>query len=75
MAVADAAGTATGSAGDGTLVRVGDLKVHFPITEGLIVERHVGDVRAVDTTEYVVTFGTFSAVTSRVASAMFPAPS
>jgi oligopeptide transport system ATP-binding protein len=30
------------------LVRVEDLKVWFPITHGLIVERHVGDVRAVD---------------------------
>ena len=25
-----------------------DLKVYFPITEGLIVQRHIGDVRAVD---------------------------
>ena len=30
------------------LLRVEDLKVYFPITEGLIIERHVGDVRAVD---------------------------
>jgi oligopeptide transport system ATP-binding protein len=30
------------------LVRVEDLKVWFPITHGLIVERHIGDVRAVD---------------------------
>ena len=31
-----------------TLLQVEGLKVHFPITEGLIFERHVGDVRAVD---------------------------
>jgi len=31
-----------------TLLEVRDLKVWFPITEGLIRERHVGDVRAVD---------------------------
>ncbi len=31
-----------------TLLEVKDLKMWFPITEGLIVERHVGDVRAVD---------------------------
>ncbi len=36
----------TGS--DRPLVEVQDLKVWFPITEGLIFERHVGDVRAVD---------------------------
>ena len=30
------------------LLRVEDLKVHFPIKEGIILERHVGDVRAVD---------------------------
>jgi oligopeptide/dipeptide ABC transporter ATP-binding protein len=30
------------------LLQVEDLKVHFPIKEGVIVERHVGDVRAVD---------------------------
>ena len=34
---------------DGTpLLAVRDLKVWFPITEGLLVERHIGDVRAVD---------------------------
>ena len=32
----------------GNLLEVRDLKVWFPITEGLIRERHVGDVRAVD---------------------------
>ncbi len=30
------------------LLRVEGLKVHFPIKEGVIFERHVGDVRAVD---------------------------
>ncbi len=32
----------------GPLLQVEDLKVHFPIKEGIILERHVGDVRAVD---------------------------
>jgi len=41
--------TPTGATGaTGPLLRVRDLKVWFPITEGLIRERHVGDVRAVD---------------------------
>jgi len=43
---------AVGQDADGTtarpLLRVEDLKVYFPITEGLFVQRHVGDVRAVD---------------------------
>jgi len=37
------------AAADGTpLLAVRDLKVWFPITEGMLLERHVGDVRAVD---------------------------
>ncbi|MEO7664620.1 MAG: ATP-binding cassette domain-containing protein, partial [Candidatus Limnocylindrales bacterium] len=38
---------APAQAGD-VLLRVEGLKVHFPINEGIILERHVGDVRAVD---------------------------
>ena len=30
------------------LVEVRDLAVWFPITEGILIERHIGDVRAVD---------------------------
>jgi oligopeptide transport system ATP-binding protein len=30
------------------LLQVEDLKVYFPITEGIAIERHVGDVQAVD---------------------------
>jgi oligopeptide/dipeptide ABC transporter ATP-binding protein len=33
---------------DGVLLRVEDLKVYFPIKTGLVISRHVGDVRAVD---------------------------
>jgi len=32
----------------GPLLSVEGLKVHFPIKEGIIFERHIGDVRAVD---------------------------
>ncbi len=48
-------GAATSSAqvpapapGDAPLLSVDDLHMWFPITSGLILERHVGDVRAVD---------------------------
>jgi peptide/nickel transport system ATP-binding protein len=35
--------------GDGSpLVEVEDLKVHFPIRSGLVIERRVGDIKAVD---------------------------
>jgi oligopeptide transport system ATP-binding protein len=47
--VAGAAGVSgTGADGSHPLVEVRDLKVWFPITSGLVFERHVGDVRAVD---------------------------
>jgi oligopeptide/dipeptide ABC transporter ATP-binding protein len=40
---------APGGAGDGRpLLDVRDLKVYFPIRSGLVIERHVGDIRAVD---------------------------
>jgi oligopeptide transport system ATP-binding protein len=39
---------AAAPAGAPTLLEVQDLKVHFPIREGMIFERHVGDIRAVD---------------------------
>ncbi|HEX6128154.1 MAG TPA: oligopeptide/dipeptide ABC transporter ATP-binding protein [Candidatus Limnocylindria bacterium] len=39
---------AAASAADEPLLRTEDLRVHFPITEGLIIERPVGAVRAVD---------------------------
>ena len=43
------AATVAGTVGEAApLIRVEDLKVWFPITHGLILERHVGDVRAVD---------------------------
>jgi len=40
------AGAVHGS--DAPLLQVRDLKMWFPITEGVLFERHVGDVRAVD---------------------------
>lgn len=34
--------------GSGPLVRVEDLKVYFPVREGIVFDRRVGDVKAVD---------------------------
>jgi peptide/nickel transport system ATP-binding protein len=41
----------------GSLLEVADLKVHFPIREGLIIQRHVGDVRAVDGVSFALSRG------------------
>src|SRR5436309_13195952 len=32
----------------GPLLQVRGLRMHFPVTEGLIARRHIGDVKAVD---------------------------
>jgi oligopeptide transport system ATP-binding protein len=43
--------TATGNtaaAGSVPLLRLDELKVHFPIRDGIIRQRHIGDVQAVD---------------------------
>jgi peptide/nickel transport system ATP-binding protein len=37
-----------GGNGAGDLVQVQDLKVYFPIRSGIVIERRVGDVKAVD---------------------------
>src|ERR671926_443884 len=42
-----AAGAANGARGQ-VLLSVEGLKIWFPITEGIVFERHTGDVRAVD---------------------------
>jgi oligopeptide transport system ATP-binding protein len=33
---------------NGTLVKVRDLKMHFPITQGIVVQRKIGAIKAVD---------------------------
>ena len=48
MSLARNAGAARPAELDGPLLRVDDLRMYFPITEGLVFEHHVGDVRAVD---------------------------
>jgi oligopeptide transport system ATP-binding protein len=39
------------------LVKVEDLRVWFPITAGLVLERHIGDIRAVDGVTFGLTRG------------------
>ena len=47
---ADASDTRGASAGPAAqpLLEVRGLQMHFPVTEGMIVRRHIGDVKAVD---------------------------
>jgi peptide/nickel transport system ATP-binding protein len=45
------------AAANGNLVDVEDLKVYFPIKSGLILDRHVGDVRAVDGVSFTIRRG------------------
>jgi len=40
------------------LLAVSDLKVYFPITEGIVIERHIGDIRAVDDVSLTIERGT-----------------
>ncbi len=47
----------TAGAADRVLLQVSDLRVWFPITEGLIFERHIGDVRAVDGVDFEIRRG------------------
>ncbi len=55
--------TAAGTASNGTarsqdtLVRVQGLKMHFPITDGIILQRQVGAVKAVDGLDFSVKRG------------------
>jgi oligopeptide transport system ATP-binding protein len=46
-----------GPAGDRILLSVSDLRMYFPVTQGLIFERHIGDVHAVDDISFEVPRG------------------
>jgi peptide/nickel transport system ATP-binding protein len=42
------ASSGNGGNGAGPLVELDELKVYFPIKSGIVLDRHVGDIRAVD---------------------------
>src|SRR5205085_4952483 len=41
----------------GPLLQVRGLRMHFPVTEGLVTRRHVGDVKAVDGVDLAIRRG------------------
>ncbi len=43
--------------GSGPLVEIENLKVYFPIKSGIVLDRHVGDVRAVDDVSFSIARG------------------
>src|ERR687893_311396 len=44
----DRSETADRAGGDGALVELEHLKLYFPIRSGVVLDRHVGDIKAVD---------------------------
>jgi peptide/nickel transport system ATP-binding protein len=56
-AVDDAPPAAAASTNGNTLVELENLKVYFPIKSGLVLDRHVGDVRAVDDVSFRIDRG------------------
>jgi peptide/nickel transport system ATP-binding protein len=47
-ALARGVGRVSGTNGSGPLVELENLKVYFPIKSGIVLDRHVGDIKAVD---------------------------
>ena len=46
------------TAGDAApLLQVRGLKMHFPVNEGMIARRHIGDVKAVDGVDFTIRRG------------------
>ena len=52
-----ATSTETRTGGDGVLVEVNDLKMYFPVTAGIIFQRKIADVKAVDGVSFSIRQG------------------
>ncbi|HEX2922590.1 MAG TPA: ATP-binding cassette domain-containing protein, partial [Chloroflexota bacterium] len=51
------AGSIAAAEKDNVLLEVKDLKMYFPITQGILLQRKVGDVRAVDNVSFFIRKG------------------
>ena len=43
--------------GNNVLIDVQNLKMYFPITQGIIIQRHIGDIKAVDDISFFIKRG------------------
>ena len=50
-------GDSVSTNGAGPLVEIENLKVYFPIKSGLVLDRHIGDIRAVDDVSFTIKRG------------------
>ena len=57
MAVEQASRTPTAGPDNNTIVRVNDVRMHFPVTSGIIFQRRVGEVKAVDGVQFEIRRG------------------
>ncbi len=57
MVVEQASKTPTAGPGDNTIVKVSDICMHFPVTSGIIFQRKVGAVKAVDGVNFEIRRG------------------
>ncbi|MCB0154604.1 MAG: ATP-binding cassette domain-containing protein, partial [Anaerolineae bacterium] len=49
--------TTNGNEKHDTILKIDNLKMYFPITQGIIFQRHVGDIKAVDGVSFEVKRG------------------
>ena len=57
---------------DEPILRVEDLKVHFPITKGILIQRKVATVKAVDGVSFTIRRGETLGLVARVVPASRP---
>jgi len=57
MAVEQASRTPTAGPSDNTIVRVNDVRMYFPVTSGIIFQRKVGEIKAVDGVSFEIRRG------------------
>jgi oligopeptide transport system ATP-binding protein len=57
MAVDRAPSTPTASPANNTIVKINDIRMHFPVTSGIIFQRKVGAVKAVDGVSFEIRRG------------------
>ncbi len=57
MAVEQAPSIPTTGPGDDTIVRISDVRMHFPVTAGILFQRKVADIKAVDGVEFAIKRG------------------